>query len=363
MNLDELRSVQNRERQTDSLQHLRDSFYEEVGTYIADLKAERERVADRSDDPWSNPEIQQLSDEIDTAEEVAESIYERRMGKLVKDASLAAAGYATDTEGLTLEEERLFEDLVGRIETNKTSVLEVLSGDQLTNGSPVTATDEPTATTTGQEEHTATTTPESPISDAESSPPDHQASGATGTAGAAEPGAPESRKTEDPAHDGVDAASVMNPDGDPPMSEAERPPEEVENRTPSAAGTGDDPSGDPLVDDSAVDAESPGDPPAPPTSEPDLGGSNEPTMEAHTEPSTADGAHGNPSSGGDVDGSTTGSESDEAVDRTTVRITSDIGEILGIDDHEYHLTADDVVTLPRENAEPLVERDAAEPLD
>ena len=51
------------------------------------------------------------------------------------------------------------------------------------------------------------------------------------------------------------------------------------------------------------------------------------------------------------------------VDRLTVRITQDVGSILGVDDREYTLECDDVVTLPEQNAEPLVDRDAAEPLE
>ena len=35
MNLDELRTVQSKERRKDSLQHLRDSFYEDVAAYMA----------------------------------------------------------------------------------------------------------------------------------------------------------------------------------------------------------------------------------------------------------------------------------------------------------------------------------------
>jgi DNA replication factor GINS len=54
---------------------------------------------------------------------------------------------------------------------------------------------------------------------------------------------------------------------------------------------------------------------------------------------------------------------DEPVERTTVRITRDVGEVFGVDERAYELSADDVVTLPSENAGPLVERDAAERLD
>jgi DNA replication factor GINS len=40
-----------------------------------------------------------------------------------------------------------------------------------------------------------------------------------------------------------------------------------------------------------------------------------------------------------------------------------VGQILGIDEREYDLAAEDVVRLPEQNAEPLVQRDAAERLD
>jgi len=56
-------------------------------------------------------------------------------------------------------------------------------------------------------------------------------------------------------------------------------------------------------------------------------------------------------------------DQNDSVERTTVRITSDIGEVFGIDERSYNLSSDDVVTLPAENAGPLVERDAAERLD
>ncbi|GAD52624.1 hypothetical protein MBEHAL_1384 [Halarchaeum acidiphilum MH1-52-1] len=51
------------------------------------------------------------------------------------------------------------------------------------------------------------------------------------------------------------------------------------------------------------------------------------------------------------------------IERATVRITQDVGEVLGVDERAYTLESDDVVTLPRENAEPLLARDAAEELD
>jgi DNA replication factor GINS len=304
MNLDELRSVQNRERQTDSLQHLRDSFYEEV--------------ADQSDDPWSDPEIQQLTDEIDTAEEVAESVYERRMGKLVKDASLAAAGYATDTEGLTLEEERLFEDLVARIETNKASVLDVLAGETLGETAPSVPAETSADTAAPDDGTPVEPTPES------TTRTDDRTANQSDPEPAATP--PESREAtataaDETGQDSIGAAAAMDPESEPAVSEPPAAPPAEDPADANADSTG---TSDPLVDETATRTD----------------------PHADVEPGAAD----------------LPAES-ERPDRTTVRITSDIGEILGIDDHEYHLTADDVVTLPAENATPLIERDAAEPLE
>jgi len=129
MDIARLRDVQSRERTTDSLQELSDSFYADVAEYIAELKAERERAADDADDPFADPDVSRLTDEIETAEQVAESIYERRVGKIVKQASFAAAGMGGADDGLTAEEQDLYDDLVGRIEENKTRVLDVLAGE------------------------------------------------------------------------------------------------------------------------------------------------------------------------------------------------------------------------------------------
>ena len=112
MNLEELRSVQRAERQKDSLQHLRDSFYEDVADYVAQLKDERERAVEAADDPFASEDVRQLTDTIESTQEVANALYERRVGKVVKHASFAAADMATDEEGMTTEERELFE--IGR---------------------------------------------------------------------------------------------------------------------------------------------------------------------------------------------------------------------------------------------------------
>jgi DNA replication factor GINS len=53
----------------------------------------------------------------------------------------------------------------------------------------------------------------------------------------------------------------------------------------------------------------------------------------------------------------------ESVERTTVRVTADVGNIYGVDGRSYDLSAEDVVTLPARNAENLVSKHAAERLD
>lgn len=352
MNLDELQSIRNRERNTDSLQQLQETFYEDVGRYIADLKAERERVAEQADDPWSDPDINRLSDEIDTAEEISEAVYERRMGKLVKEASLAAAGYATDAEGLTLEEERLFEDLVTRIERNKDSVLEVLSGDSIGAGS--------TASVSGGEDTDSTDSPtpeESPKPPTDAPVKDQSGDPGTDPAGPStvEPEQPEPIEADGSGvtalDDGIDAASLMDPNADEGS---------VEDRTATGTDTpasqpspqaDDEVAADPLVADGASQesTQPPGETPEPTAPSPDSTATESPAAPSSAEPE----ATTEPSSAG-------AAEKTSTTDRTTVRITSDIGEILGVDEHEYHLAADDVVTLPEENATPLIERDAAE---
>jgi DNA replication factor GINS len=292
VNLDELRTVQNKERQKDSLQHLRESFYEDVADYVADLEDERDCLAADAEDPFASTEVRQLTDEIETAREVAEAVYERRLGKLVKRASLAAADMPTDAEGLTAEERELFDDIVERIERNKSRVLEVVDGANVDAVRDGPNTDSAGAT----------------------------ASEAMGTGGTAE----DERSS-------IDRPPTGGPDGNDSTAREEGPPD-----TGSPA-TGDD---NPAPSDADARASGGGGDAAGPA-----GGTG------------ADGTRG-PGAGEDEAAFDVGLD-----DRTTVRITDDVGEIFGVDDRDYDLSADDVVTLPAANAEPLLERDAAERIE
>jgi DNA replication factor GINS len=267
MNLEDLRAAQSRERATDGLQDLRDSFYGDVAEDLESLKDRRDDAAAASTDPFGDPEVQELTDKIETAEQVAEAIYERRMGKLVKQASLAAAGVPDDENGLTDEERELYTDLVERIEANKSHVLDVISGDiDLTRSADV-------------DDH------------ADATPADN-------------------------------TVSV-----DEPGTEPGSPPDAASNSSAAAAMGGG-------LDDPAEDT----------------------TAEEDTPSSGSAGAAGEESADESTDGG-------ETLDRTTVRVTRDVGEIFGVDERPYSLEAEDVVTLPDENAEPLVEKGAAEKLE
>ncbi|MFC7165480.1 hypothetical protein [Halospeciosus flavus] len=292
MDLEELRAAQTRERASDGLQDLRDSFYEEVAEYIESLRERRDAAAEEAADPFRDEEVQSLSDEIDTAEQIAEALYERRMGKVVKQASLAAAGMESGMEGLTAEEKRLYGDLVERIEENKSHVLDVIAGDVEPGGSLETGK-------IGTE----------PKAELAESPRDGTTADSTGS----------------------DAAAGT----------------ETKTETETGADT---------VEPSAPEL------PDPVGAEP--GSSPEPASESEAEsPSSAAAAMGSEDLAADEAGDEPAAIDDEpATARTTLRITQDVGEVFGVDERAYDLQQDDVVTLPKENADPLLERDAAERL-
>ena len=288
MNLNELQSIQSRERQATSLQNLRPTFYKDAGEFIQELVRERDRAAERAADPFSSDEVRRLTDDVETAKSTIEAIYERRVGKVVKTASIAAAGMPADEAGLTEEEERLFETLVERIESNRDHVLDDVLED---SGSGISCSRDATSSEVSTDPSATDSEPESGI---------RNATGSDSTP-AAELGldpTPDSPRDQSNDEDGVSAAEMMG-DG-----------ESADSPTPGAS---------PVADDQRDIA-----------------------------PDTWD---------------TTGETRTESVERTTVRITSDIGEVFGVDERSYDLSSDDVVTLPTENAGPLVERDAAERLD
>ena len=361
MNLDELRSAQAKERRKDSLQHLRDAFYDDVAAYVADLRAARDRRAEQVANPFSDDDVRRMSDEIETAEEVAEALYERRVGKVVKLASFAAADMSVETEGLTTQERALFDDLVARIRENKSTVLAALAGEEpptSPDGSPTaSAADGPDEEATGadapatRDDATGPRAADEPPVDA--SPADGQSDPdvLAGAMGGESPASPSRESSES----GASKDSTAPPDseengGGTPTGRPESvtadggaTPVEPGPAPPGAGDAGDAPPADgPSVDDSSVDDSSADASTSPPTDAPaesDAAADRSAVSEADRPDGAAD------------------------VDRETVRITRDVGSIFGVDEREYDLASEDVVTLPAENAEPLVRRDAAERIE
>lgn len=317
MNLEELRSVQRAERQKDSLQHLRDSFYEDVADYILQLKDERERAVAAADDPFASEDVRKLTDKIESTQEIANALYERRVGKVVKHASFAAADMATDEDGMTTEERELFEDLVGRIRENRETVMAVLDGKS--ESSEQSAPSDASSTESQ---------PETPPAEAEK-----------------EPAPMETTRDSDPADDLLadalgDATAPRPGSTDAPPA----PPDTADTPEPSQAASTPDSTGS---DRATAGQDRPAEAVAVASGDSSEAGTTSPSQSS-------------PADGPDLDEDT---RTDDGPDRTTLRITADVGTVYGVDEREYDLAREDVVMLPTTNAEPLLQKNAAERID
>jgi DNA replication factor GINS len=213
-----------------------------------------------------------------------------------------------EEEGLTAQERDLFEDMVGRIGENRSRVLDILAGE-------------------------GDTGPASP--------------------GAAPGAQPESTEETTPST-GDEASAATDTDSTPTRADESAP-----SRDEPAVGTG---SPDPSNTSSAESSEPDDAPPAPPDTP---SSEAEPSPERVEEPidTRSDGGVAAASADPEADASETladDPDGDEA--RTTVRVTEDVGKLLGVDDREYDLASEDVVALPEDNAEALLQREAAEKL-
>jgi DNA replication factor GINS len=328
MNLDELRGVQRAERQKDSLQHLRDSFYTDVAEYIAQLKDERERAVEAADDPFSSDDVRRLTDKIESTTEIANAVYERRVGKVVKHASFAAADMATDEEGMTTEERELFEDLVARIRDNRKTVLRTLETGRVDDGATTDSADPDSTDTTD-----STATADSAPIDTAGDIPDRTATPATETTGTND-----ARDAGSEA-DGLLADALGDTDTDVDRSPAtgEQPTDEVDERPTEATGGDASENGRPDAEAVTVSATA---------------------TDAAETADMADRADPEPQSG-----DTDAPQSATDTERTTLRITADVGTVYGVDEREYDLAREDVIDLPTTNAEPLLRKNAAERID
>ncbi|WP_049983291.1 hypothetical protein [Halorubrum sp. BV1] len=372
MNLDELRSAQAKERRKDSLQHLRDSFYDDVAAYVADLRAARDRRAEQVEKPFSDDDVRRMSDEVETAEEVAEALYERRVGKVVKLASFAAADMPVEDEGMTTEERELFDDLVGRISQNKSRVLDVLSGDAppSSGSDPATQSADPDPSTAASTDSTAVSTDSDVATASDDTDASALAGAMGGSAGTTGDSPLDDAPTDDAASDDAGAPAVPS-EATTADGTGERPPDDIVGTKTSRDDTShDDASRDDAPRDTAADGSGEQTASTVPTEvPPEPAPPGAPGVEESNPNATdADAPDGDRERGSDRtnDGGSGGSPGDDTPahdNRTTVRVTRDVGPILGVDDREYDLASEDVVTLPAENADPLVQRDAAERLD
>jgi DNA replication factor GINS len=253
---------------------------------------------------------------------------------------------------LTTEESDLFEGLVADIESNKHRVLDVLDDSAADTPEADAGAD---ADADADEDGQETEPSPAPGEAAELGPADVM--GGTDGESAAEPPTPPQPPDDHGVAEGDDPDRPLSGDGG-TRSESVAPgdsePETNVPDDPSPASVApDDPS--PETADTTPAADSALDPAA--------------TASANTDSKAA--AKADTDSAGaasaDLDSETADGEGPDPaapdVNRTTVRITRDVGQILGVDDREYRLSNDDVVTLPEQNATPLVERDAAEPLE
>jgi DNA replication factor GINS len=330
MNLDELRSVQSAERQSDALQHLRDGFYRDAGEYVQELRDQRRVAAEDAADPYGDEEVRRLTDEIETAKNVTEAIWEARIGKILREASLSATDMSASAEGLTPEEQALFERVVDAIEANRETIqsaLESAESESVPPG-PALDQDEDRGTATKESDGSRPTPPEDRRTVASRSP-EEASSGSAPTGDARTSGTSETTSTtaeEDRVGDATtaDAGSVA---GDADSTAANAP----ADQSPSTP-TPDGPSV-PAADD---------------------------TSEGSGEIADSDGTTSSPA---DANEDSTDGAATEETERVRVRITEDVGTIAGVDGREYHLAADDVAELPEANARPLIERDAANALE
>ena len=130
MNLEDLREIQIEERTRSDLQPLLDSFYTDVSKYIQDLRVERENILEGSVDAVDAKTVRRIEDEIKTAGEVVEAIYDRRVGKILKGASLTAAGLGKREGSLAGVEVELFRSLVELLQKNRIKILERISSEK-----------------------------------------------------------------------------------------------------------------------------------------------------------------------------------------------------------------------------------------
>ncbi len=100
-----------REERKSKLVPLESDFYEKAAGQIRELEEEKSRIEDRYGTKYAI-----IEDEIKTARKSLENIIERRMGKIIKEASLRASSKQKekqDIDSLTQDEREFYNRLLG----------------------------------------------------------------------------------------------------------------------------------------------------------------------------------------------------------------------------------------------------------
>jgi len=148
-----------REERKSKLVPLENDFYEKVAAQIRELQEEKNRVEDIYGTKYAI-----IDDELKTARKSIENIIERRIGKIIKEASLRASSRQKekqDIESMTQEERRFYNRL---LELNTEIRKELL--DKISKKEKQAASSQAAATLEIHEKETQKETPkETPLED------------------------------------------------------------------------------------------------------------------------------------------------------------------------------------------------------
>lgn len=118
MNLDDLRLLQSNERSSPQLQEVEKDLYRKIAEYVRALDENLLSIGDPDD-----PKAQKIRDERESARRVVEGIFERRLGKIIRLASLKASGLGKSPKNLTPEEQEMFDQLAEALEKGRAAIL------------------------------------------------------------------------------------------------------------------------------------------------------------------------------------------------------------------------------------------------
>lgn len=332
MNLQQLQTALKNERSSDRLQSISSTFYTDAETYIKSLRDDRKTAAEDAPNIFDSREVMNLSHKIQRAEETLEKTYNRRIGKIINQAVLAASGGSFDKDPLTESEQTLYTAIIDAVNNNRTDTLAVLS-DSSNTGNMFPANRDSTNTVSDLTSDTST-----PTKNTDETTSEYMSGGTTETDTPSET-TPQSPSTD--TQSGGFAANVEFGDDTEQTTD-------TDSHTPS------------------TDNDTPPTPPQPPQTDSDTPKSNnsddfttdfQTTPDTHQPDTHSETTHSERTDGGTT--TDTDTHPNGEISRITIQITQDIGEIYGIDDRTYELTTEDVVSLPKENAKPLLENNAA----